>query len=458
MARKSAEERGVIPRVVKFEIFPTPEQAQVLSKVNENLLEVWNTGHAERQEVFDAHFAPLYEELKALGIKARAGEDVSEEEKEVKARLRKATKDNRIITDFDQINALTAKREADNEFANFPRNWQEQTLIVLYGGLKSFMKLRKQRDLDAKPPRARVPGFIYEIYGRSGFRVDSTDEVAEYRKGRNKGRKVRIKEIKLSCKKVAGGVNLVFPLPRYQSDILCKAEESGKFALKQFTLRRDERDRAKPGRYWISIAYEYARPDQVKDSVDRLVFVSLSASYVGIVSPKGEEVVELWRPDIHWKPKIDAVIDRMKNCKENSAKWRKRNKAKRIMQVIMAQQQKQNQREVPVKAILPHGVHIVVQDIVVRSKAGKLADSSKKERGGSPLGLNWGAQNTGSFARLVAQLDEKVKERGGSLRRHSIPIEEPDPLAVEDVQKRMALSSARTLRKSYLQSLEVGIV
>ena len=38
-------------------------------------------------------------------------------------------------------------------------------------------------------------------------------------------------------------------------------EKLGKFAVKQFTLYRERRNMAEPGRFWLSLAYEWAKPE-----------------------------------------------------------------------------------------------------------------------------------------------------------------------------------------------------
>ena len=94
------------------------------------------------------------------------------------------------------------------------------------------------------------------------------------------------------------------------------------------------------------------------------------------------------------------------------------------MYELMARQQKLSQRELAIKLIRRHGVHFVVTEIVVRSKDGKLADRTKPERRGD-LGLNWAAQNTGALSYLVLWLEGKVKERGGTVVRRKLVLDEP---------------------------------
>jgi len=413
------QNKEVLYRVVKFEIRPTKEQEAVLKEVSDNLRHVWNKALEERQVNFDENIAPLYVRIK----KARAESNLSEE-KEVRHLLKEAFSKHRISL-FDQINGLTKKRE-NPEFGSVPRNWQEETLDTLDGSFKSFMSLRKNGDVDARPPRIRNEGFFVEIPGRFGFKIkDSKDFV-------------------LRCGDIGKEMEFVFPISSYQQFMLGKASR-----VKKFILYRDERDMSKSGKFWISIAYETAPFEKVAFSPRTAVYVSTGASSLGFIGYQKEGVIFLWRSDKHWKPKIDSVIERMKGHRESSRKWHKLNGAKRSMQKRWANQQKIDRREVVVE-LLRHGTHFVVTDYVIRSKEGKLADGKKPERGGSPKGLNWSAQNTGSIGYLVQWLEEKSKERGGTVIKHKLILDEPPE--AEGHQNKIWM--ARKLKEDFLKSLE----
>jgi len=424
---KGKEKDDVLYRVVKFEVKPTEEQVDVLKRVSDNLWKVYNDALAERAHNFQTHLVPLYEQLKAAD---------EEGAKALRTQIKSAYAENPGPTLFDQINALTPKRNADAAFAKVPRNWQEETLDTLDGAFKSFVALRKNGDPRARTPKPRSEREFCEIPGRYGFSVSKDG-----------------KTFSLSCKKLAGDVSFDFPIPEdYQLGMLARAVK-----VKKFTLFRDERDMRKPGRFWVSLAYEIPKPAQKPFVPEEAVYVSLGASFIGVVSPKGEEVIPLWRADKHWKPKTDSVEARLKRKSEgtnvhaltpDSRKWNKLHGARRNMFRIMGAQQKQNRREVVLlDLILYHGVHFVVSDLVVRSKRGKLADGKNPERGGS-LGLNWQAQNTGSLAYLVQWLEEKVKEHGGSVRKHKLTGNLPSGKGEGN-----KIPMARALRESFLNSL-----
>ncbi|HEY4506423.1 MAG TPA: hypothetical protein VJJ24_03190 [Candidatus Paceibacterota bacterium] len=443
MARQTADARGVIPRVIKFEIFPSEDQVRVLVATSQNLTRVWNEALAQRTSMFEEHIAPFYQELKG------AGEDKAVVAG-IRARLKQAFADHQI-TGFDQINALTARRK-DSEFDSVTRNWQEQTLIMLHGAFSSFMTLRKKGDLDAKPTRhARREGEFYEIYGRSGFKVRTTGREVEWQEREGLVRRVPEQEVVLRPGKIAGDVGVVFSLPAYQSWVLAEAEKLGKFAVKQFTLYRDRRNLAEPGRFWLSLAFEWTKPETVPPRADNTVYLALGASSLGVISSQGEEVLKLWRPDKHWVPKIRAIEERMKACTKGSRKWEKLNDACRRMNQMMSRQQTQDIRELVDYLLEYHGVHFVVTELIVRSKDGKLADSSKPERGGT-LGLNWAAQNTGGIGYLVLWLKGKVKERGGSVTTVKLKLDRLDGDSPPGDIAGNKLWLAKRLRESPLAS------
>lgn len=408
------KKKDTLYRVVKFEIHLNEGQLAILRKVGDNLWQVWNEALEERQKFFETYIVPIYEELK----KAVPAEAVG-----LRARLKAAYQDHNV-TLFDQINALTARRKIGS-FCHVPRNWQEETLDTLDGAYKSFLALRRNGDYDARPPRSRGEWEFCEIPGRFGFKI--VDGV-----------------FRLSCGDIGDGATFDFPIPEYAKGQLARA-----LAVKKFTLYRDERDMRKPGRFWVSLAYELEKPETKPFTPEEAVYVSLGASSIGVVSPKGAEVIELWRSDKHWKPNTDTVNERMKKCKKGSRKWRKRHAARQKMFRLMGAQQKQDRREVVARDLLRHGIHFIVSDLVVRSKKGKLADGSKLERGGA-LGLNWSAQNTRSIGYLVQWLEEKAKEHGGTVHKHHLPPERVPQGSGRENKIPMALA----LRDDFLASLQ----
>lgn len=400
-------------RAVKFEIKPETEALNALLVISGICRTVWNESLAEIQAVFDTHLKPIYDKLHSATVS-------EEEKKALQDAIKKAYTDHPMPTYIDQQNALTEKIPANPKLQSIVRSWIEQVLVELHGSYLSFVSLRKKGDRDAKVPRAKKEGFFCDVSGRSGFKVDLPGGF-----------------IVLSTQRLTDS-KLKFGIPPYQLNLLRNA-----LAIKDFTLFRDERDLTKPGRFWISVAYEIPKPETKELVPEEMVFIALGSTKLGVVSPSKQTEIPIGRPDMYWQPKIESVKARMKGCDKGSRKWERLNGARNRMEVLKSRQQKLNRREI-VQKLMQCGTHFVVTDLVVRSKPGKLADKSKQERGGV-LGLNWTAQNSGAFGGLVAQLVIKSSERGGTVRRHPMPL-------IEGGERLSKVQSANLLREDFLAS------
>jgi len=311
--------------------------------------------------------------------------------------------------------------------------------------------LRKNGDFDARPPKERREGLFFEVSGRSGWKIKGD-------------------EFCLSCKNVESSVEISFRIPRKQ------VEEISRGKVKKFTLYRDQKDLTSPGRFWVSLAYEFEQPLQKTFDPETAVYIALGASSIGIISAKGEETIKLARADFHWKPEIvslekraqekkgatrdgervilesdGSVSTRLHPRKSGSRSSRRVEKARKKMFGLMATQNNLNHREIVARDLIKslknphgHGYHFIVSEVVVRSKQGKLADGNDPSRGGE-LGLNWSAQNTGSFAHLVSWLTEKAREVGGTVQKWKVPAE-----YLPKTSDKIAMAYA--IRRSFIDS------
>lgn len=266
---------------------------------------------------------------------------------------------------------------------------------------------------------------------------------------------------------------------------------------KDYTITRQPRDMSQPGRFLIALAFDVAKPKTKEFVPEEAVYVALGATRIGVVFPpkspmhksfqrvilrvpdrsltpagverkrkaekgryrqsakqrrynalvqkmfKGEMEIPLNRPDMHWQPKIEKIKKQMEGVAKGSKHWEDLDATRRRLERLKSNQQKKDRREV-VQRLLQLGTHFVVTDLVIRSKDGRLADGTKPERGG-PLGLNWGAQNTGAIAALVFQLVQKSAEKGGTVRKHPMP---PSPTG----ERMDKIQAAHLLRKDFLSS------
>ncbi len=342
----------------------------------------------------------------------------------------------KFLGEFDLYYALyqpTRKQDllAGNFRARLPANWVLETLRASVAGYKSFFTLVKNGDPDARTPQPKDVNFFQVIPGCSAFSVRSGT---------------------VSLAPTIYDGTLTFTVPeKYQAKMLARSTRNAKFIIS-----RRPADLRKPGTLWLSVSYEMPMPETQPFLPEHAVYVSLGASSIGVVSPKGEEVIPLWRSDTHWKPKTDSIEASLarpatstypRPLIKGSRKSRKLHKKRAHMFRIMGDQQKLDRREVVASELLSLGVHFVVTDLVVRSKVGKLADSKKPERSG-PLGLNWAAQNTGSIGYLTDWLAEKVREHGGTVHKHQLPREALPPDLQGGYENKIPI--ARALRAHFL--------
>jgi len=436
------KEHSYLYRAVKFKIFPDAGQRKTLQSISDNLWSVWNDALAERVTLFEMHHKPLYE-----AIKTAREENDEIRLYELRLKLKQAFRDHRI-THFDQCKSLTPRRKTSASFAAVPCAWQQETLKILDGAFRSYLSLKKKGDLFARPPREQRAEEFFEIQGLLSFALGVGDhKVAAQKKIASSMIRLlhegRQAEIVLSPgKSLPGGAELRFKLASYAGKKLGEAVR-----VKKFTLYRDPPDMRQSGNFWISLAYEVEKTEAIPFDPNRAVYIALGASSLGVVSPSGEEVLKLWRPDKHWEPKRDTLKKRIAMCTKGSRAWKRRQNAKLCIEQKSARQRKDSDRKIVIEKLVAHGVHFVISDIVIRGKKGRLADASKEERGGV-LGLNWSAQNTG-IARLVQHLEQKAEEHGGSVRKFRATSKLPTDIGQGHENK---IAMARRLKDDFLAS------
>jgi hypothetical protein len=425
--KSRSEKREILPRTVKWEICKdAPELEKRLLALSDGLREYEHWAIRAEQAAYAI-----------AGIqKGLSG----------KTKLEGKT----FLSDFDLYSWYKPMREKDAAESlargSIPANWVlESCFRKVSATYKSFFELMKRADPDAGTIRPSAPWDFVALQGALN-------------QGSLKGAKLVL------APQIFPGA-FEFDVPReYQVKMLARSVR-----LAKFVISRTPADLREPGRFWVSVTYEIPKPEPRPFVPEEAVFVSLGASSIGIVSPRGEEVIPLWRSDRHWKPEIDTIGVFLTGTPRSASRpalpkgskmWKKLKNRQRRMYQIMARQQTQDRREVVAidlieevadNLVTGHGVHFVLTELIVRSKEGKLADASKKERGG-PSGLNWAAQNTGSIGYLAQWLETKVAEYGGSVRRHKLP-----PSAVAEVSgkgRENKIPMARALRDDFLRSLK----
>ncbi len=419
-------------RVAKFEIVPNSEQLDAINVISENLKALWNMSVTARTEAYNTHLAPIY-----VQIHTAQNERRKDAVKKLKAQLKEAKQHpdvkNNANAFAQQKHILTPIRGQQPEFARVPRAWQNDCLVTLDASFKSYYQLKNRGDPKAKHPRAKDDGRFQEISSRDPKTFRLAPDMSS---------------VTLPCKKVAANDVMTFPIPPYQQEQLRQGE------AKKFTLYR-----SRDGRYWMSIAFAIPAPEALDHIAERLGgnvgFIALGTTSIGVLIPTDdgwiEGVVDVPRPDLHWKPRIDSVSARMrklyrKDREQQSRRYNRMKNARRIMFETLRAQQQKSQREFVQRLLSMAGPrHFVVTELIVRSKQGKLADSKKSDRRGT-LGKNWSSQNTGWLANMLAWLRIKTQEHGCSVK--IFKVQPPHPRHGNFHDRKIAM--VRLLRDQYL--------
>ncbi|MEI9966723.1 MAG: helix-turn-helix domain-containing protein [Candidatus Moraniibacteriota bacterium] len=407
-------------RAVRFRVNVTPDQERSLIHWSDHAFLIWNQGVEASSAWYNDHIAPLLAQLQQAES-AEAKQACRDAVRERFARAKADKEDTGPYSDFHFNFLLTGWRQSQPGWNEYPTDWQRETLRSLAGAIKSWHALRARGDPDAHRPRERGAEHFNELicYG-SGWKVLDNQQ------------------LRLSAK-IFGDTDMSFaitPSP-YVRDFLRDAKK-----LVRCVVNRVPSDLRQPGRWYVSLIADFARPAGVPFDPEAAVYVALGASSLGIVSPLGEAEFPLWRPDKHWMPLIVTAQERMKHRVKGSRRWKKLSARRQGNYRKMARQQHLNHCEAVIRKLLPHGANFVITDLVVRSKQGKLADKHDQERSGM-LGANWAAQNTGSLADLASQLSNKAEERGGVV----VKFRPPDPR-----RKLSKIEMAQHLREHFLAS------
>ncbi len=382
MARQPKRKKEeMIQRTAKWPLSLSPEQEALIVKVSDGLREWYNWALDTEKSAYETHRAAL------------------KEDPEAKPKREDIPVRNRSL---HPVRPLRGQDASDGLFrAKVPANWVLETFKAAVAGYKSFFALVKNGDPDARTPKSRDAGYFQAIPGCSAFS--------------KKGNRMVL------APEIFGPDTLAFLIRRSTRRRCSRVRYGWRSSSSAATSRAWPSQDASSFPYrtrsrFLSRSRSRRKKRRTSRSVPRA-----SASF----RRQARKSSPLWRADAHWKPRTDAIQASLgrpagtpghpRALKKGSLKWRKLEAKRRGMFRIMGEQQKIDRREVVAIELLDvldgiaRGcVHFVVTDLVVRSKEGKLADSSKEERGGN-LGLNWAAQNTGTIAYLVQWLTEKAR-------------------------------------------------
>lgn len=435
---KGQKKTNTLPRTVKFPIEPSESEITKLYALSRVCNIIFNWALRQRLLTYQRFLLPVYLRIKSADEQGNGGL-VNSLKDELK-QLFEAHKTKLTFNGQNGPSGLTALLNRRKLLRQFPRGPMEETLDAVDAAFKSLFALLKKGDPDAKRSSLRRQRDFYKI----PWRYKKDDCVKDER----------------GLVRVSLGKHeepLWFPIPPgYQLPKLSERTKTCKLEL-----YRDRRNMAEKSKFQVSITYDIPKPPT--EPIERIVFLALGASRLGVVFSEGCFCKNLPRPDYHWKPKINALEARISQCIPGSRKWKKRIAARSRMFAKLAGQQKQTQYEtvkelmtlyrsrnydILLKKLLGYGTHFVVTDLKIRSKEGALADASDCTRGGSPTGANWSAQNTGNIGRFIQKLADKAAERGGSVIKRKSPELSSDERQLSGQERKILI--AHKLRKEFL--------
>jgi hypothetical protein len=342
MPRTPSIENRELVRALIFPVTLSEAQAATAWKVADNMFEIWNYCQAQRHNYFTEWVKPLLVAIKNASAEESA--DLKEKLKlayanapvyhvmlpDRKAYLETHVKplqvELQVTTDpgrrkdletrikalrgdkpqgrdpRSQAGWLTDMREGRESFRAFPVSWQQECLRALEGGYKSFMELRKNGDTTARPPRQKAAESFCEVQGCSEWSlfVDGEEIHSQKRFGKTVQDLIvnatKVEVVLAPGKILPGGAELRFEVPSYQRALLSKAVKLNKFIL----------SKNRKG-FQLALIFALPKPETLPQNLAEIVFVALGASHLAIASHKGEEVIDLWRPDEYWKRLIEEA-------------------------------------------------------------------------------------------------------------------------------------------------------
>ncbi len=293
----TGDKPAVLVRAVKFPVLPNTEQEQLLRQISDNLMEIWNNALQERMTYFHEVLKPLFEARRSSGNTPELSESLKMAYAQAPVNVDSKN------TARSQRTRLTTLRRERSTYARIPCAWQQETLVILEGAYDSFNALRKNGDVTAHPPRQKDAHGFCEIQGLLSWQLQTGKlDIAPQKKLDDVHQHAIASAEALSIvlspgKSLWDGVELRFAAPEYQKLKLARAVK-----LNKFVLSRDQK-----GRYQMSIMYAIPAPDSIAHEPKDVAFVALGASHLSVVSKHGETVIDLWRPDKHWKPLIEEA-------------------------------------------------------------------------------------------------------------------------------------------------------
>lgn len=313
--------------VKKFKIYPTKEQLEVLWTLSENCRLIYNFALTERKETFE--------------------------------------KMGKFVGYTKQQNDLPEIKKQYPRYQQVHSKTLQMALRTLDADYRSFFALRKNGDVNARPPKYKGKKYFTTLkYNQSGFKLD--DGI-------------------ISLSHFVGGVPLEFDVPLkfghvYQVEVF---ENNNQF--------------------WIAVVYDKEFPEYKDNGLyqawdlgtGKQTAVNLEGNFIEVKNP---------RPDRYWKKSISELQSIRDHCIKGSRKWIYLNNLKRKCEKKQANQLKDFQHKFTTKAVNNTKANtIIFGDLSVKN----MAQSEKANPG-----MNRSTQGTGYLGRVAGFLTYKCEKVG----------------------------------------------
>ncbi|AKB77242.1 Transposase-like protein B [Methanosarcina horonobensis HB-1 = JCM 15518] len=318
----------------KVKIYPTDEQLKVLWELSDKCCSLYNLALAERKDAW---------KLERKNIKY-----------------------------VDQQNKLPDLKKRNPEYKAVYSKTLQGVLKKLDADHRSFFALRKNGDLNARPPNFKNRKYFQTIpYNQSGF----------YQSGSVISFSHKINDTKL-----------VFYIGKKFENI------------KQIEIYNDDPFHAK-GDFYISVTYEVATPEYIDNGCYQTIDAGIT-KIVTCINLKGKfHEIKSPRPDKYWQPKMDKIKSRKDHCKKKSRKWVKLHGNYRIMERKKSNQLRDFQHKLSKKMVNNTKANtIIVGNLKVKNMA-----QSKKLKGKRKRAMNRSIQNQGYLSRFIEFLAYKAE-------------------------------------------------
>jgi putative transposase len=334
----------------KIRILPTEEQLEVLWDLSEKCRLIYNFALSDRIENW------------------RKQKETPKEERD-------------FITYTEQQNRLPQIKQSYPEYRWVYSKVLQMVLRKLDGDYKSFFRLWKSGDKDARPPKYKGKSYFTTLcYNQSGFAIEKN-------------------HISFSHKHPSK-TPLEFDISHYP--IKKEAEK-----VKQIDIFTEK------GKWFVSITYEFQEPEYEDNGKYQAIDLGIS-NIVSAVNLDGKFIqIENRRADLYWKDKIRQVQSKRDHCKKRSNRWNKYHRKLCKMKEKCANQLRDFQHKISKQIVENTKANtIIVGDLNAKEMARKKETTKSPKQNKANKTLNHSIQNTGSLGRFVEFLTYKARKRG----------------------------------------------